>query len=379
MAASTQTEKTRFSVKSFGIGLGLAALVYVVLFVIAFSQQEDSLRALQDRLASMTVLVDNKGQLTFTITQQNPEHTETVERVETTEPEHTTKIETPPDPEDNLNLEDIVSQQSKALREAPVEGFYEVSAVGKLPIAKSPTQTPFLIYSKPFVLNKDKPYISVVINDFGLSESLSRDMIETLPSNVTFILSPYSQNPEDWIKRAREDGHEVWIGLPVENENFPLSDPGAKALLTRVSLQYNQDRLEWVLGRTVGYTGVAAFTDGALEEARNVFEKMIRGMLGRGIGYFEINTQDDSFILPLAKDMRVPHAHNSATIEVLDETNAGVKQIYARINRNGHAVALIEPSPVNLKALSGWLVSLEEDGIASVPLSAVAAPDTERN
>lgn len=385
MASATDTDKTRFSFKSFGQGLVVVALVYVVLFGIAISKQEQTSDTLQNRLASLTVLVDNKGSLNFRITPEEPEHTETVIETPITEETPTEHVvEQPheteePQEEQNLNLEDIVSQQSRALREAPVEGFYEVTAAGKLPISKSPHQTPFEIYRKPFVLNKTKPYISIVINDYGLSDPLSLEMIAELPSSVTFILSPYSKQPNDWIARAREDGHEVWLNMPIENKNFPYSDPGAKGLLTRVSLQYNQDRLEWVLGRAVGYTGIAAFTDGALDNARNVFEKMISDMFGRGLGYFEMNAAGDSFFLPLVKGLKTPHAQNNATIEIVNEDGPEIQKVYGMIEKSGHAVVVITPSPVNLKGLKSWLVSLEEQNVASVPLSSVAAPDTERN
>ena len=154
MAASTQTENTRFSLKSFGIGLGIAALVYIILFAIALSGSENSQLALQDRLASLTVLVDNKDQLAMAQDPEPSAPSETEETSETVEAPDNNEVPAV-EPEEDVNLEDLVSQQSRALREAPVEGFYEVTAAGKLPIAKSATQTPFLIYSKPFVLNKD--------------------------------------------------------------------------------------------------------------------------------------------------------------------------------------------------------------------------------
>lgn len=388
MTSAANTDKTRFSFRSFRRGLVIVAIVYAVLFTIAYTQQEQTKEALQKQLASLTVLVDNKGSLNFRIRPNEPEHRtgensatdHTAENTEHLTTEHDGSPTTVEEQsQEDLNLEDIVSQQSKALREAPVDGFFEVTSAGKLPIAKSPHQTPFDIYRKPFVLNKTKPYISVVINDYGLSAPLSKDMVETLPSSVTLILSPYSKSPNDWISTARKDGHEVWLSMPIENKDLPYSDPGAKGLLTRVSLQYNQDRLQWVLGRAVGYTGIAAFTDEALDSAKNVFEKMISDMFGRGLGYFEMNSADDSFFLPLVKGLKAPNVQNNATIKIVDEDGPEVQKVYGMIEKNGHAVVVITPSPVNLKALQGWLASLEEQGIASVPLSAAAAPDTERN
>ncbi len=381
MTASTQSQTQSFSLKSFGIGLGIAALIYVALFTIAYSKKEATREEMQNRLASMTVLIDRKNQLTFKIRPQNDQpQTETTPESgnveETSSPE--SQNEQTEDPE-NLNLEDIVSQQSRALREAPVEGFYEESASGLLPISKSPTQTPFEIYRKPYVLNKTKPYLAIAINDFGLDENMSQEMIDSLPSTVTLIMSPYSSNPDKWMKAARADGHEVWLNLPLENKDFPLTDPGAKGLLTRVSLQYNQDRVEWILGRTTGYVGIAAFSDRALENAKNVFEKMGREMLGRGLGYFEMNTGGDSFFLPVAKGAKAPYLQNDVSIDILNVQSPVFQSLQQQIEADGNAAVVITPTPLNLSEILGWMQTLEDSGIATVPLSAAAAPNTERN
>jgi len=381
MTASTQSQTQSFSLKSFGIGLGIAALIYVALFTIAYSKKEATREEMQNRLASMTVLIDRKNQLTFKIRPQNDQpQTET-------KPE-SGNVEETPSPEsqseqtedlENLNLEDIVSQQSRALREAPVEGFYEESASGLLPISKSPTQTPFEIYRKPYVLNKTKPYLAIAINDFGLDENMSQEMIDSLPSTVTLIMSPYSSNPDKWMKAASAAGHEVWLNLPLENKDFPLTDPGAKGLLTRVSLQYNQDRVEWILGRTTGYVGIAAFSDRALENAKNVFEKMGREMLGRGLGYFEMNTGGDSFFLPVAKGSQAPYLQNDVSIDILNVQSPVFQSLQQQIEADGNAAVVITPTPLNLLEILGWMQTLEDSGIATVPLSAAAAPNTERN
>ena len=119
MAASTQTENTRFSLKSFGIGLGIAALVYIILFAIALSGSENSQLALQDRLASLTVLVDNKDQLAMAQDPEPSAPSETEETSETVEAPDNNEVPAV-EPEEDVNLEDLVSQQSRALREAPV-------------------------------------------------------------------------------------------------------------------------------------------------------------------------------------------------------------------------------------------------------------------
>ncbi len=357
-----------FSFKTFMMGLLGASLLYALLFLYLFLVQDQTLEHLESRLASQTILIDRQGSATHeTEASNNQSHSDEALGPPT------------PTPETEESLEDLVGRQAKSLRAAPVAGFFEETKNGLLPIAKSPMQTPFQVYKKPFILNRSKPFIAVAMNNFGLSKELSNAMIEELPSSVSFILSPYTATPEKWVQKAREAGHEIWLHIPIENNRFPIEDPGAKGLLTRVSLQYNQDRLQWLLGRATGYTGITAFTDSALDNSGTMFKNMARDTFGRGLGYFELNTAEDNFFKDIAQETATPYTQASAIVDFIDPQSENLKAVQAKINSEGGAIIVVNPSPRNIPSLKRWLESMERRGTLPIPVSAIADPDIERN
>ena len=210
LASSIQN---RFSLKSFGFGVAGVVLLYAALFIYAATKKDYTYASFESRLASQTVLIDRHEAIT------RPQ--KTIETGDALEESDHAEAPTEEKSEEEV-LEDIVSKQALSLRQSPVPGFYEETEYGFLPVAKNPQQTPFQVYKKPFVLNHDKPYLAVAVDHFGLSTELSQQMIDDLPSTVSFILSPYSSQPDKWMQKARQDGHEVWLHLPLENNDFPL-------------------------------------------------------------------------------------------------------------------------------------------------------------
>ncbi|MCB9980989.1 MAG: divergent polysaccharide deacetylase family protein [Rhodospirillales bacterium] len=361
----------RFSFKSFARGMFVVLAIYGASFGYAFLQGDVTREYLQSRLASQSVLIDGLGEPAFIETQ---DHLGAKDLVEAPSSTHGSKQNnTENSHEENTRLENIVDKSAKALSEAPVEGLFEDSAFGRLPIAKNAIETPFAAYRKPFVLNQGRPFIAVAVEQFGLSNALSEEMIAALPSSVSFILTPYSQSPEKWTREARTDGHEVWLHLPMENKNFPLEDPGAKGLLTRVSLQYNQDRIQWLMGRTTGYAGVAAYTDDTLDNAGQMFKNMAHDLFKRGLGFLELNREETSFFEPIAEEMHAPHTEVQSYIDVVDPQRPAIKKALEQIDAQGGTLVVVRPSPRNIPALKRWLESLQKRGIEIVPVSAVAA------
>lgn len=363
--------QTRFSFKAFGLGILGVLAVYAGLFGYTSLQADKTLETLQARLATQTVLIEHPGHSDMIAAQ---DHLESQDRVKAPEGAHHAKGHSGKahDQATESTLEDLVGKPSKALREAPVDGVFEDSAYGRLPVALSETQTPFSIYRRPFLLNQGRKFIAVIIADFGLSSSLSDMMIENLPADVSFILSPYSQEPEKWTQAARQEGHEIWLNLPMENENFPLEDPGAKGLLTRVSIQYNHERLQWLLGRTTGYAGVAVYSDRALENAGSMFNNIAHDLFKRGLGYLELNTQTQSYFKDMAEDLYVPRITAQHTLDFVDVQSVKQQAVVNQIQDIGGSVVVVRPSPNNISALKKWLATLQDEGVQIVPVSALA-------
>ena len=72
---------------------------------------------------------------------------------------------------------------------------------------------------------------SIVVGGLGLSQTGTQKAIETLPEDVTLAFAPYGSSLQRWVDKAREDGHEVLLQIPLEPIDYPQENPGEHTLL----------------------------------------------------------------------------------------------------------------------------------------------------
>jgi polysaccharide deacetylase 2 family uncharacterized protein YibQ len=374
MAEILERIEDHFSTRAFLLGLCVVLGLYLVVLGILAAIEQKTLQELDARLANQSVVIDHiqTGQPEIAPTPvaglpAKPK--EVAEAVSSTSVADDIAALTHANPSENPS--------SLALPEAPIDGVYEETAEGILPAALPTGSTPFKEYRKPFVLNRDKPAIAIVVLDYGLSAPLTETLLKELPASVSFVLTPYALDPEHWQKKARANGHELWMQLMVQTKAFPNEDPGAKGLMTNVSIKYNQDRYIWTLARTTGYAGVAAFTDHALDNAGPMFQNIAQNIFQRGLGYLELSPERYSFFEPYAVEADAPAAHSNFALTEINPESQQVADITKMIADIGGAVVTIKPTPKNIDALKAWIASLETQGVQIVPVSAIAGLNTD--
>lgn len=407
--------QTHFQPRAFGYGMGGVALIYLGLFGYALLSKNGTYRELESRLSSYATIIEhdvisqqplsdavisdeelhhdkaqtshNKAQHTEHSAENDahktPSHDEVAHAIETAEndTEHDNAPSTdlkPSDKEDGTQtLTELLNNSNisttKALPVAPLQGYYEDTAQGPIPVKTETGRLPFNAYKKPFLLNQSQPAVAVVVSGLGLSESLSKTLIEQLPSAVSLILSPYTDKPDYWRKQARSRGHEIWLNLPIQTQDYPYSDPGPMGLLSDVSIAYNQERLGWLLTRTAGYAGVAAYTDHTIKRSASMYKDLFTRTLSRGIGFLQLNgTQEDNIIQSAAFQTRAPYVANTAQINItsLDQSSLKVAQDYMASHLR--TVIHVDPEFSNIEVLNSWLVNLQNEGFVLAPVSAFA-------
>ncbi|MGB0719693.1 MAG: divergent polysaccharide deacetylase family protein [Bdellovibrionales bacterium] len=261
---------------------------------------------------------------------------------------------------------------ANALQPAPFDGLTEPYKDGPLPVIGKNNLTPFKAYKKPFTRNVEKPGIAIVIRDFGLSAASSGDALKALPASVTFVLSPYAKDVGGFAKKARADGHEIWQELPMETARFPIFDPGARAILSAAGLKYNQENLLWVLSRAAGYAGVAAFTDSAFNQSQSTFDTVIQNLFGRGLGFFELNTdyRQQSRIGALAAGQ--PFESNALAMDTDLSMEEQFLQLQSMARTRGLAAGAFPLTPKLTEALQNFIKQAEQEGFEIIPLGTLA-------
>lgn len=259
---------------------------------------------------------------------------------------------------------------------APLPGLYEPGPGGPLPVIADDGRRPDTAYAKAFDGVADAPTIAVVVGGLGLSESLTRRAIETLPGEVTLSFAAYTQNLQDWIDLARADGHEVLIELPMEPFDYPNNDPGPHTLLVEASAEENRRRLLTLLSRGAGYAGVANYLGARLGAAPAPLTAVFAELEARGLSIFH----DGSGRRPVLESAaQTAGARLALADRVVDADpdplaiDARLLELEALSLQNGAAFGAGFAYPATVETVAAWAEDLAARGYQLAPASYLMA------
>ncbi|GBD56963.1 divergent polysaccharide deacetylase family protein [Gluconobacter wancherniae] len=102
----------------------------------------------------------------------------------------------------------------------------------------------------------DRPALAVVMQGIGYSDTLTQIALAKLPAPVALGISPYVDDISDLIQRARSQGREVFVTLPMQSAHPEHVDEGPHALGYGNTEMQDRQELQWCLDRAAGATGL---------------------------------------------------------------------------------------------------------------------------
>ncbi len=375
----------RFSNRAFMIGMGITVVLYGALGIWLWRAAPHTFESQQGRLASVTAAIvwpppPEKSQESY-----GPDLLDSV--AEATEPDAAAPVV--PDitelyEEAGASSPVANSSESQAtpapsdggdLGPAPLEGLFETTKEGRLPIIRqSDKMTPFQAYRRPFDRQAvSTPIISLAVTDIGLSDTAGQSALRSMPPEVSFAISPYARTPDQWVRDGRAKGHESWMMLPMEADEYPRIDTGPYTLLITAPERQNQAKLATVLGSAAGYVGCIATANPAFMQAINDMRPVIGSIYSRGLAFIDTSAEPGITAQSMALGQHAPYA--SADIW-LDETptkegvQAALAKLEERARSQGSAIGLIRPLPLSYQEILAWIKTLPEKGLTLAPLSA---------
>ncbi len=272
-----------------------------------------------------------------------------------------------------------VKVASQVMAPVPVQALVEKSRFGPLPKISEDGRKSFEVYARPFNLAiKPKPgepkRIALLISGLGLSALTTHGAIHKLPGPVTLSFGPYGNNLQGWVRKARQLGHEVMLEVPLEPYDYPENDPGPHTLLTSLAKEENINRLQWVMGRFSGYTGVTNamgekfLTSG--EALLPIFQELHR----RGLAYFEDGGGTRSEASKLAQNVGMGFGEADVkidSVQVEADIQAKLSRLVEIANKRGYAIGVGSSLPLTIDLVEKWSQTLRQKNIILVPLSAV--------
>ncbi len=285
-----------------------------------------------------------------------------------------TKERHEPRTEDEKQAATLNDANIESLSIAPDMALVEETPTGFLPKIAEDGRRPWQVYAKTFDFRDPRPRIALVIGDMGFSRVATDAALHRLPPSVTLAFDVQGTAIDEWITRARQDGHETLLSLPMEPFDYPRNDSGPQSLLTTLPNSDNMTRLRDALRLAQGYVGLTTLSGSHFVTDSVKMEPVLEEARKRGLLFLDAKIASRSIIGDLAVKMKVPTAQSvrfidsTPTPQAIDAALAQLEQI---AHVEGAVVAMASPLPVTFERIEIWVRQLSERGIALVPLSSV--------
>jgi uncharacterized protein len=258
------------------------------------------------------------------------------------------------------------------LEPAPDPRLVEHSRFGLLPKVGHDGARPVQVYARPAPA-KTGPRVAIVVGGLGIGQSATGEAISKLPAAVTLAFAPYGGDLEHFVTQARGDGHEVMLQVPMEPFDYPDNDPGPHTLTVRARPQENIERLQWVMGRFTGYTGLVTFMGAKLTADETALAPILREAAGRGLVVLDDGSSSRS-VIRTGTTAQATTLRAQAVVDVVPRPEAVDREL-ARLEeaarQRGFAIGTASAFPTSVERIARWAAALELKGIELVPVSAL--------
>jgi polysaccharide deacetylase 2 family uncharacterized protein YibQ len=226
----------------------------------------------------------------------------------------------------------------------------------------------------------DGPLIAVMLTELGPNAPAAEEAIARLPAGISLSFSPYPDASRALARKAKEDGHEVWLSVPMQPRSYPRVSPGPHVLLTANSGDENVGSLEWALGRIDAAVGITNMMGSAFTEDADAMRPVLAELKARNLDYIDARSSGRSVGEREALALGLDTATNDRFIDE-PETSANIRRsldiLLATAKRRGYAIGYARPVPATIEALERWTAQLAEEGVTLVDASIIARKNSD--
>ena len=270
------------------------------------------------------------------------------------------------------NLAAGIDQTGGTALDAVLPALTEQSDYGPLPKIAADGRRPADVYARPSRYGQvvgGPPRVAVLVNGLAVPGAPDADIIKGLPPPVSLAYGAYGRGVQEWVDKARADGHEVLLAIPLEPNNYPAVDPGPHTLLTTLPTNENIKRLQWLMSRYAGYVGVTNHKGSKFVTTQSALQPVLEEAKRRGLIYFDDGSVDGSAAGQIAKSLGLDYS--TAQIELKPgKMETSLAALEAEAKAQGAAIGVAQAEPSAVKQIAKWAGSLEEKGLVLVPVSA---------
>ncbi len=216
------------------------------------------------------------------------------------------------------------------------------------------------------------PKIAIIVDGLGLSQTTTQEALSLLPPDISLAFAPYGNGLDRWTSKARAQGHELLLQVPLEPFDYPNNDPGPHTLLTSATSEDNQKNLDWLLHRFNSYIGIMNYMGARFTADELAGGDLVRELASRGLAYVDNGASGRSRMNDLANNMNVPNLRADYIIDARgrsQDIETRLVQLETLAQEKGMALGVATAFPISVRTIATWTQDLRQRGFALVPVT----------
>lgn len=220
------------------------------------------------------------------------------------------------------------------------------------------------------------PKIAILVIELGNDAAAGTATIRQLPAAFGLAFLPAASQSATLARAARKDGHEIWVGLPMQPKGWPKISPGPNTLLLSDAPAANVRRVEWAISRIDKPDGAYTMMGSAFTASAKAMQPVAAALTKHNLALLDTRSIGSTVAAKMTKAAGGRALTNDLFIDARTDPasiNATLAQLVAQARARGQAVGVARALPGTMELLTTWSQSLEKSGVTLVPPSRLAS------
>ena len=206
--------------------------------------------------------------------------------------------------------------------------------------------------------------LAILLDDGGQKLNLVPAAAE-LPAEVGFAILPFLPKSSETAVALHEAGHEIWLHLPMEPENYPANDPGPGAILMSMTPDELRTTLHSAINNIPHAVGVNNHMGSRATADLKTMTWIMQDLKSRGMAFIDSRTTVHTVAEEAAQAQGVPTSRRHVFLDN-ERSRAAIRtqldEAIYRSRMEGEIIAIGHLDPVTVEVLSQELPALSALG-----------------
>jgi polysaccharide deacetylase 2 family uncharacterized protein YibQ len=217
--------------------------------------------------------------------------------------------------------------------------------------------------------------VAIIIDDLGYNLEMINALVE-INKPLTLSIIPHLKHSKATAQIAHSRGYEVMLHLPMEPENYPQYDPGAGALLIKMTPDEIYRTVIEDISSIPYIKGVNNHMGSKATQDYTMMLEVLKIIKEQNFYFIDSQTSEHTVAYQVAKELGIPSAKRTFFIDEAPDviyTERELKSLYEYAVKNGCAIGIGHAYPATIQALKKVLPDFDDSKVKLVFASEIVS------